>query len=333
MTAPLASVVITSYNTGRYLPETLKSVFAQSYENFEVIVVDDGSIDDTREQARAFASRLTLLERAHEGLGPARNAGLARATGDFVAFLDSDDLWIPDTLRTQVDVARRHPESGLVVCDGVEFDDDQVLRARLLDSQITNRLNHASEGTLTDFMYASFCAVNRIACPAQALITRRAIDFVGDVCAAPNGVDYDYYLRVTRVYPVTFHGASLARYRYRSDSMSGADATRSFRWSVGALAALERQQALAIPEDRDMLRRAITGCARRALSGALDLRLSGSIPEPDEVARIYRLLPNDPVIVGVRTASALPAPLDRLALRGARATRRAVRKLGSVVHR
>jgi len=334
VTDPLVSVIIPAYNTGRYLPETLESVFAQSYDNFEVIVIDDGSVDDTRDQVRAFGSRLTLLERAHEGIGPARNAGLARATGEFVAFLDSDDLWVPDTLRTQVEVARRHPESGLVACDGIQFDDDRVLRAHLLDSQLRSRLERASEGVLSDFMYDSFCAASLIACPAQALITRRAIDVVGDACATPNGVqDYDYYLRIARSFPVTFHSASLARWRYRSDSMSGVAPTRNFRWSVLALAALERQQTLGTPGDREMLRTAITRRARKALAGAVEFRLSGSTPEPEELAKIYQLLPTDPVIVGIRTAFALPAPFDLLALKGGRAARRAVGKLASVVQR
>lgn len=223
---------------------------------------------------------------------------------------------------------------GLVACDGIQFDGDRVLRAHLLDSQITNRLERVSEGTLTEFMYASFCASCLITCPAQALITRRAIDFVGDVCATPNGVqDYDYYLRVTRLFPITFHGASLARWRYRSDSMSGPAPTRNFRWSVQALAVLERQRTTATPDEREMLRTAITGRARKALAGAVDVRLSGSIPAPDELARIYQLLPTDPVTVGVRTATALPAPLDLVALKGARTARRAVRKLASVVRR
>ncbi len=105
MTRPRVSVVITTYNTGRYLPETLESVFAQSYPAAEVIVVDDGSTDDSVDRARAFGDRVQSIPRPHEGLGPARNAGIAASTGDHLAFLDSDDLWDPDTLRVQVDVA------------------------------------------------------------------------------------------------------------------------------------------------------------------------------------------------------------------------------------
>ncbi len=334
MTVPLVSVVITAFNTGRYLPETLESVFAQSYPNYEVIVVDDGSTDDTRELARTYGSRITLVEREHEGLGPARNAGLGRATGDFVAFLDSDDLWDPDTLRTQVAVAHRHPESGLVVSDGVEFEDDRVLRTRLLHTQVTDRLDRAPGEPVTDFMYASFCAGNLIACPAQALLPRHTIDVVGEVCAVPNGVqDYDYYLRVTRVFPVTFHGASLARWRYRSDSMSGDAVQRNYRWSVQALAALERQQTRCPPGDREMLRTAITSRARAALAGAVDARLSGSIPDPDDLTMVYRFLPNDPVVMWIKTAFALPPPLDRLTLGGTRAARRAIRKLRGALRR
>ena len=128
MTTSLVSVVITTFNTAAYLPETLDSVLAQSHPHVETIVVDDGSTDDTVDRARAYGDRITLVERRHEGLGPARNVGLERRVGDFIAFLDSDDVWEPHALATQLAVARACPDSGLIVSDGVEFSGDVVLR-------------------------------------------------------------------------------------------------------------------------------------------------------------------------------------------------------------
>ena len=327
--APLVSVVIAAYNAGPYLSETLESVFAQSYREFEVIVVDDGSTDETRERALAFGTDLTLIERDHEGLGPARNAGLAWATGDYIAFLDADDLWHPDTLRTQVGVALAHPASGLIVCDGIEFDGDRVLRERLFDDRLTDALDRAPGATLTGDMYRSFCEANLIACPAQVLVARRAIDVTGDVCTTPNGPqDYDYYLRVSREFPATFHGESLVRWRFHSDSTSGAALHRDLRWSVWALPILEREERRCAPGEREMLKAAITRRARLSLADAIGLRLSGSIPDPDYLATIFRLAPDDATVRTARTAFALPRPLDRLALQGGRISRRTGQILG-----
>jgi glycosyltransferase involved in cell wall biosynthesis len=321
------SVVITAYNTGRYLPETLESVFAQTYANYEVIVVDDGSTDDTRARARAYGSRILLLEREHEGLGPARNAGLARATGAYIAFLDSDDLWDPDALRTQVDVARRHPESGLVVCDGVEFEADTVTVPRLYPPWVASRVDAAPDGQITARMYReilSWCPAN---CPGQTLVPRHVVDTIGDVCITPHGVqDYDYYLRIARAFPVTLHAASLVRWRYRPESMSGPRSERGLRSAAQALRLYERELASCAPDDRAAVRAVIANGARHGLAEASRSRLEyGTIPDPADLATIYRFRPRDPVVIWARVAFALPAPLDRLVLRATRAARRAVR--------
>ena len=161
--------------------------------------------------AGEYRSRITLLERSHEGIGPARNAGLALARGAFVAFLDSDDLWDPDTLRIQVDVARRHPETGMVVCDGVRFDGDTVTAQQLYAPWVGSRLDAAPDAEFTAWVYRDLLGWSPINCPAQTLVPRHVIDTIGSVCVTPNGPqDYDYYLRIARNYPVTFHAANLA---------------------------------------------------------------------------------------------------------------------------
>jgi glycosyltransferase involved in cell wall biosynthesis len=109
MTPPLVSCIIPVFNGERYLSEALHSVLTQTHRPVEVIVVDDGSTDGTRAIANGFAGHVTYVYQANAGHGAARNAGIALATGEFVAFLDADDLWHTDKLAHQLDCFRERP--------------------------------------------------------------------------------------------------------------------------------------------------------------------------------------------------------------------------------
>ncbi|SNS67406.1 Glycosyltransferase involved in cell wall bisynthesis [Geodermatophilus saharensis] len=108
MNAPMGlrvSVVIPTYNSATFLVEALESVLAQTCPVHEVIVVDDGSTDGTGAALRPYADRVVLLRQDNSGVSAARNNGLARATGDWVAFLDADDIWLPDKIERQLQCA------------------------------------------------------------------------------------------------------------------------------------------------------------------------------------------------------------------------------------
>src|SRR2546423_7727277 len=90
------SVVVPAYNYARYLPQAIDSALGQTHPPLEVIVVDDGSTDDTPRVLDAYGDRIRAVRQANQGAGAARNAGIAVARGEYVAFLDSDDLWRPD---------------------------------------------------------------------------------------------------------------------------------------------------------------------------------------------------------------------------------------------
>ena len=107
----VVSVIIPVYNGERFLAEAIDSVFAQVYRPIEVIVVDDGSDDRSAEIARSYAD-VRVLSQGNSGLAAARNAGIAVATGAFIAFLDADDVMLPTNLRIQVDYMHDHPEVG-----------------------------------------------------------------------------------------------------------------------------------------------------------------------------------------------------------------------------
>src|SRR5262245_30125310 len=127
MTEPLVSVIVPTMNGGPLLEETLASVARQTWRRREVIVVDDGSTDDTPARLARHGTAITVVRQENRGPGAARNAGFRVARGDYLAFLDHDDLWAPAKLERQVDVARRNPASGLIACDGEHFDGDRVL--------------------------------------------------------------------------------------------------------------------------------------------------------------------------------------------------------------
>lgn len=112
-TGPLVSVVVPVYNGERFLGEALDSVLAQDYEPLELIVVDDGSTDRSGSVARSRPVR--YLRRAHEGVSATRNAGIAAAGGELVAFIDADDLWPPGALAILVRHLLGHPGTGIVL--------------------------------------------------------------------------------------------------------------------------------------------------------------------------------------------------------------------------
>jgi glycosyltransferase involved in cell wall biosynthesis len=116
-----ASVIIPTYNCGRFLPEAIESVLAQTLPPHEVIVVDDGSTDDTPAVAARFAGRIVYHRQVNRGVSAARNAGMDRATGDWLAFLDADDLWMPTKLAAVAPVCRSRPQPAIVFTDYQPF--------------------------------------------------------------------------------------------------------------------------------------------------------------------------------------------------------------------
>jgi glycosyltransferase involved in cell wall biosynthesis len=111
---PLVSVVIPVYNGERYLAEAIQSVLDQTYRNFEVIVVDDGSTDGSASVVKRYGETIRYIHQSNGGVCKSRNTGIAVAQGDYLAFLDQDDLWLPGKLAVQVAYLDSHPEVGAV---------------------------------------------------------------------------------------------------------------------------------------------------------------------------------------------------------------------------
>ena len=120
MKQPLVSIIITCFNQAHCIANTLESIVSQTYTNWECIIVDDGSFDDSAEVIKEFIkddTRFTYLFQDNQGVARARNKGFALATGSFINFMDGDDTFLPDKLKEQIQVFKDNPEIAVCICD------------------------------------------------------------------------------------------------------------------------------------------------------------------------------------------------------------------------
>lgn len=122
MPEPIVSVVIPLYNAQDVIRDTIESVFGQTYHDYEIVVIDDGSTDGSWDVLRAYADRLRYIQQPNGGVAQARNRGIVASRGRYIALLDHDDLWDPEKLAKQVAVLDAQPEAGMVVTDVAHID-------------------------------------------------------------------------------------------------------------------------------------------------------------------------------------------------------------------
>ncbi len=128
---PRVSIIIPTYNLARYIGRTLESVFAQTYTDYEVIVADDGSTDDTQDVLSSWDGKFLYLYQPNRGVASARNLGLSKAGGEFIAYLDADDMWYPEKLERQVAFLDAHQEYGLVHSEySIVDESDRIIHGR-----------------------------------------------------------------------------------------------------------------------------------------------------------------------------------------------------------
>ena len=134
MNRPLVSIVMPVFNGARYIGDALQSAFAQKYRPIEVIVVDDGSTDITAEVVRSFTEVIYMYQ-SNQGVAAARNKGISVARGEFIAFLDADDLWTPNKLTLQIDWLLEHTHVGYVAAKFRNFLEKGVERPRWIKEE------------------------------------------------------------------------------------------------------------------------------------------------------------------------------------------------------
>lgn len=202
---PRVSVVIPTLNRASLISETLDSILASGYRNFEIIVVDDGSTDETPAVIATYGTAVRYIRQQNAGQGAARNTGIQTAQGEYIAFVDSDDLWLPDKLFHQVDVLDT-TGSAWVYCDGYEFDGLTGHVLRLISRD--NRLYTGD--VLEPLLWGNF-----IASPTP-VVRRSVFEEVGYFDQSPilrNREDWDMWLRIAGRYPIQLVDKPLVRYR------------------------------------------------------------------------------------------------------------------------
>jgi glycosyltransferase involved in cell wall biosynthesis len=131
---PRVSVIIPSYNCARYLGRAIDSANAQTYKDYEILVVDDGSTDDTKDVAMQYGRKVTYLYQQNRGVSAARNHAISKASGELLAYLDADDMWYPEKLERQVAFLDAHQECGMVHGEmSVINEQDEILHLRFYE--------------------------------------------------------------------------------------------------------------------------------------------------------------------------------------------------------
>jgi glycosyltransferase involved in cell wall biosynthesis len=255
------SVVVPTYNRAAYLAGCLESVFAQGKVVREVIVVDDGSPDDTAERVAplARAGRIRYVRQPNAGLAAARNTGASCASGTYLYFLDDDDLAYPGAVRALVDELERHPAAAMAYGDVRPFRGEPAApvpsggaAAPIPAGEPAPPATSPSDYGAVD--YRRFLSFNRIWSAGQVLIRRDAFDAVGGFVAALKKVeDWDLWLRLLARYPGRAIPTPVLAYRLHGANMSS-NVDGMYRYSLR----VARRHIPGLPAERRSLQRAFT---------------------------------------------------------------------------
>lgn len=205
--SPLVSVIIPCYNHGAYLAEAIDSVRAQTWAPVEIIVVDDGSSDNTRAVAEQYPG-VRYVYQTNQGLSAARNTGMTYSRGDYLVFLDADDWLYPDGIAYNVGQLEARPDAAFVSGAHDKVDSER----RLLAEEVIPIENEH---------YLRLLEGNYIGMHATVLYRRTVFDQLLFDTTLRACEDYDLYLKIARRFPVLHHTHKIAAYRIHTTNMSG----------------------------------------------------------------------------------------------------------------
>jgi glycosyltransferase involved in cell wall biosynthesis len=238
--SPAVTAAITTYNRAGLVVEAVESVLAQTYRDYELVVVDNGSTDRTREALEPYGDRLRYHRQENLGRAGARNTAMRLATGRYVAFLDSDDLWLPDKLARQVGVLDARPAVGLVhgQLELIAEDGSPLPRETVAHRRLFSRA-HRRGATYAGYALECRCLTSTVMFRADVLAR------VGGYDPGLALEDLDLYLRVLLDSEVVFlDGAPLARYRVHAAQTANEELAR------GRIEVLERHLTTAPAQAR-----------------------------------------------------------------------------------
>ena len=209
---PEISVVISPYNAELWVADTLDSVLAQTFSDMEIIVVDGGSADRTVEIVSSYGLPVRLIADGRCSKSTGKNKGISASQGNYIAFVDADDLWLPQKIELQLQLLRERPDLGWAYTDGYLFEDNTP------NNLITfGKLAYLCEGNILPWLL-----LNDFIPSPTPLIRRQVLDSVGcfdETLLRHQPEDWDLWLRIAACSPVGLVNQPLVRYRIHSESL------------------------------------------------------------------------------------------------------------------
>lgn len=241
---PIISVIIPVYNGAKTIKETIKSVLQQTYQDFEIIVINDGSQDETLAIINSIHNpKIKVFSYPNAGLSASRNRGFARACGKFIAFLDADDLWSEDKLAAQLAALQQNHQAAVAYSWTDHIDEDGKF------------LRPASYTSCNGNVYQRILVGNFLACGSNALISAQALTQVGGFDESLNSAeDWDMWLRLAPLYEFVVVPRPQVLYRISSYSMSA----NIFKMESASLQVIEKAYNQA-PESLQYLKQETLG--------------------------------------------------------------------------
>lgn len=214
---PLVSVVVPVYNNQETITETLASIFSQDYKNIEVIVVNDGSTDDTAAVLDRYKDVAKIIHQTNAGSAVARTQGIKNASGKYIAFLDADDLWVPWKISTQVGYLEKNQDIGMVFNSWIELHNssDQLPKCPP-DSRLLEEIDEDKSGWLYTRLLME-CIIHTSSVVLLKTLCDQAGGFDDNL---RRGQDYDYWLRISQLTKITKLKSVLSAYRIHPTSIT-----------------------------------------------------------------------------------------------------------------
>ncbi|TWO31798.1 glycosyltransferase family 2 protein [Seonamhaeicola sediminis] len=207
---PFFSIVIPLYNKEKYIQDTLKSVLNQTFKEFEVIIVNDGCTDSSLDIVKTYNNkRIIISNQKNKGVSAARNKGIELSKAKFIAFLDADDIWLPNHLSTLKTLIEDFPECGMY-CSRYKT---RISPKKIINNDLSKHIKEDYRGVIPDFFQASL--INRVAHTSAVVIPKRILENDGmfDLNIS-SGQDLDLWIRVAAHYNVAITNKKTSIYRF-----------------------------------------------------------------------------------------------------------------------
>jgi glycosyltransferase involved in cell wall biosynthesis len=225
MILPLVSITICTYNGESFIEETLNSVLGQTYTNFEVVIVDDGSKDGTLDIIKKYAaidSRIIWFSRQNSGLPASRNFAFSKSNGQWIAIIDQDDICYPDRIKQQIEIAEKNPNAGLIFCDTNYIDE----AGRIIGTHFSNfriPVSFIEKRLASNLLLRQGCYIDSEAC----FISKKTVLEIGKLDESLRyACDYEYFIRAGFEINFAYTTDILSAWRVHSKQLSYTDLNR-----------------------------------------------------------------------------------------------------------